>query len=122
MELETRNFEFRGRWAVTDVERLHRIAFAEPEPLHRTVGDVQQWSKVGLVAVGQKQAVARNQADEMPKGSLDGLEIREDIGVIKFQVVDDRDFRQVVDKLAALVKEGGVVLIALDDEPFAVGE
>ena len=34
----------------------------------------------------------------------------------------DRDLRQVMDELAALVEKGGVVFVALDDEPFAVGE
>ena len=33
-----------------------------------------------------------------------------------------RDFRQVMDELAALVEKGGVVFVAFDDEPFAVGE
>src|SRR2546422_8906965 len=37
-------------------------------------------------------------------------------------VVDDRDLGQVMDELAALVEERRVVFVALDDEPFAVGE
>ena len=51
-----------------------------------------------------------------------GREVLEDVRVIEFQVVDDRDLGLVMDELAALVEEGGVVFVALDDEPFAVGE
>jgi hypothetical protein len=46
----------------------------------------------------------------------------EDVGVIELEVVDDRDLGQVMDELAALVEERGVVFVALDDEPFAVRE
>ena len=42
--------------------------------------------------------------------------------MVEFEVVDDGDFRQVMDELAALVEKGRVVFVALDDEPFAVGE
>ena len=46
----------------------------------------------------------------------------EDVRVVELEVVDDGDLRQVVDELAALVEERGVVFVALDDEPLAVGE
>ena len=38
-----------------------------------------------------------------------------DIGVVELDVVDDEQFGQVVNKLAALVEKSGVVLVALDD-------
>ncbi|MNS86913.1 hypothetical protein D3C72_1208310 [compost metagenome] len=42
--------------------------------------------------------------------------------MIVFQVVQDRGARAVVDKLAALVEEGGVVLVGLDHEGRAVAQ
>ena len=42
--------------------------------------------------------------------------------MVELEVVDDGDLGQVMDELAALVEEGGVVFVALDDEPLAVGE
>ena len=53
---------------------------------------------------------------------LDRGEIFKNVRVIEFQVVDDRDLRQVMDELAALVEKRGVIFVALDDEPFAVRE
>ena len=47
---------------------------------------------------------------------LDRGHVREDVGVVVFQVVEDRDQRAVVDELAALVEEGGVVFVGLDHE------
>src|SRR5579862_4488257 len=42
--------------------------------------------------------------------------------MIEFQIVDDGDLRQVMDEFAALVEESGVVFVAFNDEPFAIGE
>ena len=53
---------------------------------------------------------------------FDRLQVLKNIRVIEFEVVDDRNLRQVMNKLAALVKKRGVVFIALDDEPLAVRE
>ena len=44
-----------------------------------------------------------------------------DVGMIEFDVVDDRDFRQVVHKLRTFVEISGVVFVAFDDEVVAVG-
>src|SRR5207237_1710347 len=44
------------------------------------------------------------------------------VGVIEFDVVDDGYFREVMNELAALVEEGGVIFVAFDDEPVAFGE
>ena len=53
---------------------------------------------------------------------LDRGQSIEDVRVIHFDIVDDGDLRTVVDELAALVEKGGVVLVALDNEPFALRE
>src|SRR6185437_10915817 len=47
---------------------------------------------------------------------LDGGDVRIDVGVVVLEVVQDERARAVVDELRALVEEGGVVLIRLDDE------
>jgi hypothetical protein len=46
---------------------------------------------------------------------LDRGEVVEDVGVVELEVVDDDQLGQVMEELAALVEEGGVVLVALDD-------
>ena len=50
---------------------------------------------------------------------LDARQVVENIGVVEFQVVQDRRARAVVDKLAALVKKRGVVFVGLDHEGVA---
>src|ERR1043165_2172485 len=56
----------------------------------------------------------------MTEALLDRGEVRKDVRVIELEVVDDRDLRQVVDELAALVEKCSVVFVALDDEPLAI--
>ena len=84
------------------------------------MSDVEQRREVRVVAIGQEHAVTRHEPDEMFERSLDGREIFKNIRVVEFQVIEDRHFRQVMNKLAALVEKGGVVFVPLDDEPFAV--
>ncbi len=52
----------------------------------------------------------------MTKSALHILEIAKDIRMIELQVVQHRDVRRVVDKLAALVEKRAVVFIPLDHE------
>src|ERR1039458_9011057 len=40
--------------------------------------------------------------------------------MIKLEVVDDANFRHVMDEFAALVEKRGVVFVAFDDEPLTV--
>src|SRR5262245_51077141 len=58
----------------------------------------------------------------MSERKLDCFKIGENVRVIKLQVVDNGNFRKVMEELAALVKKGRVVFVALNDEPFAVSE
>ena len=44
------------------------------------------------------------------------LFVVEDVGVVELEVVEHRRARAVVHELAALVEEGGVVFVRLDDE------
>ena len=45
---------------------------------------------------------------------------REASGMIKFQIVDDCDFRKIMNKLAALVEKSGVILVSFEHDPVAV--
>ncbi len=62
------------------------------------------------------QPLTRHGTHQMMELPLDGRQVREDIGVVELQVVEDRRTRAVVDELAALVEEGAVVLVGLDHE------
>ena len=123
VEFEAGNLKFGGRRAVAEVKGADSCCFRpDRNRLHRAMRHVQQRRKVRVVAVAQQQAVARNQPDEMREGFFDRVQIFKNVRVIEFEVVDDGDFRQVMDELAALVEKRRVVFVALDDEPFAVGE
>ena len=47
---------------------------------------------------------------------LDRCQVGKDVGMVELEVVEDRGAREVVDELAALVEERGVVLVGLDDK------
>jgi hypothetical protein len=47
---------------------------------------------------------------------LDRGQVVEDVRVVELEIVQDRGARTVMDELAALVEEGGVVLVGLDHE------
>src|SRR5471030_2827660 len=74
-----------------------------------------------LVAVDDEPAYAGHGANQMVELGLDRAQIGEDVGVIVFEVVEDGGLGVVVDELAALVEEGRVVLVGLDDEEGRVG-
>src|SRR5277367_2877676 len=120
MEFETGNFKLARRRAVTQVEALDAVLFAQTKTFHRTMRDVEQRGQVWIITVGQELPVAGDKVDQALKGGLDGAEVFKNIRVIKFQVVEDDDFREVMDKFAALVKKSRVIFVALNDEPGAV--
>ena len=122
MELEAGDFKSGGGGPELEVEGLHGVLRAQAEAFDRAMGDVEQRGEVGIVAVAEQEAVARDEADEMGERFLDGGEVLEDVGVVELEIVDDGDLGVVMDELAAFVKKRGVVFIALDNEPFAVGE
>jgi hypothetical protein len=57
----------------------------------------------------------------MMKLPLDRSKIGEDVSMIKLQVVQNGGARAVVHEFGALVEEGGVVLVRLDDEERGAG-
>ena len=71
---------------------------------------------VGAAIVGDEQAAARDEIDEALECGLHGFEVGVDVGVVEFDVGEDERVRKVVEKLGALVEEGGIVFVALDDE------
>src|SRR3546814_13387239 len=51
--------------------------------------------------------------------ALDRGHVGEDVRVVVFEIVEDRDARTVVHELRALVEERGVVLVRFDHERLA---
>src|SRR5690554_1143302 len=55
-------------------------------------------------------------AQQVMELRLDGRQVRKDIGVIVFQVVQNGRSRAIVNKFRALIEECSVVFIGLDDK------
>src|ERR1700722_11860129 len=121
-ELKAGDFKFAGGGSKIQVERLNRIVFAQTETFYGTEIDVEERREIWVISVSQQQAVAGDDPDEMRKRFLDGGEVFKNVRVIKLEIIDNRGFGLVVDELAALIKKGGVILIAFNDDPFAVRE
>ena len=54
--------------------------------------------------------------------NLNRIQVFENIRMIKFDIIDDGNLGQVMDKFAAFVEKCGVVFVALNDEPFAISK
>ena len=76
---------------------------------------------VGAAVVGDEAAAARDEVDQALEGGLDGGEVGVDVGVVELDVGEDGGVGEVVQELGALVEEGGVVLVAFEDEGAGVG-
>ena len=99
-------FSLPARPAVDGVEPLDlRPAAARQHPRQRRVR-----------AVGDDPGRAREHAHEVVELGLDRGEVREDVGVVELEVVQDRGPGRVVHELRPLVEERGVVLVRFDDE------
>ncbi len=95
----------------------HTRRIDDPEPLHRgPAAHRQHLGQRGILAVDDEPPAPRHDAHKVVELALDGLDVGEDIGVVVFEVVQHRHRWPVVHKLAALVEEGRVVLVGLDDE------
>ena len=57
-----------------------------------------------------------DEVDHAFEGGLDGVEVGVDVGVVELYVGEDGDVGKVVEELGTLVEEGGVVLVAFEDE------
>ena len=89
---------------------------------NRAVFDRCEGAEVRFIAVDQKHAVAWDDVDESLKRGLDFCQAAEDVRVVKLEVIDDHRLGEIVDELASLVEKCGVVFVALENEPVAVGE
>src|SRR5947209_12181826 len=58
----------------------------------------------------------------MLEGGLDRFKVFEDVRVVEFEIIDDRNLGEVMNELASFVEERGIILITFDDKPFALGE
>ncbi len=67
-------------------------------------------------AVDQQAALTGNGAHEMVELRLDSGKIGKDVRVIELEIVQNGRTGTVMDELAALVEEGRVVFVGLDDE------
>ena len=75
-----------------------------------------------LAPVDDDPADARHRAHQVMKLGFDGGEIRENVGVIELEVVQDRRARPVVHEFRALVEKSGVVLVRFDHEEARIGQ
>ena len=71
---------------------------------------------VGAAVVGHNRAAPRHQVHQPIEGRLDRCQVHVNVGVVKLDVGQDQRVGKVMQELGAFVEEGGVVLIALDDE------
>ena len=101
-----------------------RSVLASPRPTVVTgqgapFGDFEA---VGVIAVDEGHAVARDDVEQAAEGEFDLVERVVDVRVVELDVVDDDALGQVVEELRALVEEGGVVFVAFEHVEFGVGE
>src|SRR5207237_3502558 len=74
------------------------------------------------VPTDNQLSIAGDEIHQTTKRQLYGIEVLVNVCMIEFDVVDDRDFRQVMHELRAFVEVSRVVLVAFDDEVIAVGD
>ena len=76
----------------------------------------------GGTVEGDDATAARDQIHEALECGLDCVEILVDVGVIELDGGEDDGVGKVVQELRSLVEEGGVVLVAFEDEVLALAE
>ena len=83
---------------------------------------VQHPAQAFFQSVDHHPTAGRHGAHEVVELALDGGEVIKNIGVVKLEVVKHGSARPVMDKLAALVKEGCVVFVGLNHEGRACAQ
>src|SRR6185369_12122581 len=68
--------------------------------------------------VGDDSSTAGNEVHQPFKGCFDGIEILINVGMIELHGGKDHRVWEVVQKLRTFIEEGGVVLVAFEDEVF----
>ena len=88
---------------------------------HADAEDASPWRReqvgeISVVPVDQNHAGPGHDPQQVPEAALYILQITKNIGMVELQIVQRHDLRAIVDKLAALVEKGRVILVALDDK------
>ena len=73
------------------------------------------------VPANNQTTIARHQIHQATKREFHCFQIFVDVRVIEFDVVDDRDLRQVMHELRSFIEVSGVVFVAFDDEVITAG-
>src|SRR6185369_15677196 len=73
-----------------------------------------------VVSVEDDHAILRHDIDQPTEAQFYRREIVENVGVVELDVVDHKQFRQVMDELRALVEKGAVIFVALDHKMLRV--
>ena len=73
-------------------------------------------------AVGDEKARSRNGSNEMMKLLLDRSKIGEHVCVIELEVIQNRSFWVVMNKLGTLVEKSGVVFVSFDHKKPGIGQ
>src|SRR6185369_10809809 len=68
------------------------------------------------IGPNEQQPLPRHEIHQPSKRQAHRVDIGVDVRVVEFDIVDNRDIWQVLEKLGGLVEECTVVLVALDDE------
>src|SRR5437763_3222736 len=74
------------------------------------------------VPTDNQLSIAGDEVHQTPKRQLYRIEILVDICVIEFDVIDDRDLRQVMHELRAFVEVSRVVFVTFNDEVITVSD
>src|SRR6185295_4649907 len=73
------------------------------------------FSDVWTVPTRDQPAILRHEVHKTTKSELHCFEIGVDVSVVEFDVVDDRELRQVVHELRTFIEVSCVVLVCFDD-------
>src|SRR5205814_9856630 len=67
-------------------------------------------------------SIAGDEIHQTTERQLYRIEVLVNIRMVEFDIIDNRDLRQVVHELRAFIEVSRVVLVAFDDEVIAVGD
>ena len=113
---DAQNFPAHAAGFVAEIADAPVGRIGESVALDAAEGAAHAFGHVWAAVVGDDEAAARNEIDEALEGGFDGFEVGVDVGVVELDVGEDERVGKVVEKLGALVEEGGVVLVAFEDE------
>src|SRR5262249_38815657 len=95
---------------------------SEPISFDRTESFRKTLINIAAAVPSDNAATARNQVHQSFERRLHCVEVFIDVRVIEFDRGKDHRIRKVVQKLRPFVPERGIVLVAFDDEVFAIAD